>query len=84
MAQGYVEVIDTKSGGLLASERGLTRTQSLARFPHGFFQGSKEGYRYKQGNTYGFSWSPRDPEEEDDPKDFLPSVEIVSVELVAR
>ena len=84
MAQGYVEVIDTKSGRLLASERNLTRTQSLARFPHGFFRGSKEGYRYKQGDTYGFSWSPRDPEEEEDPKNLLPSVEIVSVELVAK
>lgn len=84
MAQSYVEVIDTKSGRLLASERNLTRTQFLARFPHGFFRGSKEGSRYKQGDTYGFSWSPRDTEEEDDPKDLLPSVEIVSVELAAK
>ncbi len=84
MAQSYVKVIDTKSGRLLASERNLTRTQFLARFPHGFFRGSKEGYRYRQGDTYGFSWSPRDPEEEDDPEDLLPAVEIVSAELVAK
>jgi len=84
MAHLYVEVIDTKSASLLASERGLTRTQSLVRFPHGFFRGSKEGYRYRQGSTYGFSWLPRDPREEDDPEDLLPAVEIVSVELVAR
>lgn len=83
MAHLFVEVIDTKSGRLLASERGLTRTQSLARFPHGFFRGSKEGYRYRQGDTYGFSWSPRDPRE-DNPRDLLPAVEIVTVRLVAR
>lgn len=83
MAHLFVEVIDTKSGRLLASERGLTRTQSLARFPHGFFRGSKEGYRYRQGDTYGFSWSPRDPRE-DNPGDLLPAVEIVTVRLVAR
>lgn len=83
MAHLFLEVIDTKSGRLLASERNLARTQFLARFPHQFFRGSNEGYRYKQGDTYGFSWSPRDPRE-DDPEDLLPSVEIVSVELVAR
>lgn len=38
MAHLFVEVIDTKSGRLLASERGLTRTQSLARFPTASFE----------------------------------------------
>ena len=49
MAQGYVEVIDTKSGRLLASERNLTRTQSLARFPHGFFSGFEGGLQVQAG-----------------------------------
>ena len=74
---------DTKSGRLLASERQLTRTESLTRFPRQFFRGLSGGYRYRQGNAYGFSWSPRDPRE-DDPEDLLPAVEIVSVDLVAR
>jgi len=84
MVQVFVEVIDTRSGRLLASERRLTRTQAMARFPHDFFLGSKEGYRYRVGDTYGRSWSPGELREGDQPGGLLPSVEIVSVELVAR
>ena len=62
-------VTDAKSGSLLAWERNLTGTRTLARFPHEFIRGSKEGYRYRQGDAYGFSRSTRDDPREDDPED---------------
>ena len=84
MFEGILEVIDVRSGRLLVSERGLKRSQALALLPHGFFRGSKEGFRYRQGENYGFTWPLRELEEGEDPRNLLPVVEIVSVELVAK
>lgn len=84
MFEVILEVIDTKSGRLLVSERGLSRSRMISFIPHGFFRGSNDGFRYKQGDHYGYSWPPRELEEGEDPRNLLPVVEIVSVELVAK
>ena len=72
MSDLFVEVIDARSGKLLASERGYTVSQAVALFPRRFFRGSKEGYRIKRGG------------EPKSVKDLLPTVEIVSVDLEGK
>ena len=84
MAEVIFEIIDTRSGTLLVSKRGLRYSEAISFLPHGFFRRSKDGFRYRQGDSYGDYLGSADDGETKRVTDLLPVVEIVSVELVAK